>query len=727
MARRNSAAKACRAAAQGAANTAARAMTSAAVLRLASVASALISAGTAAAQDTAAPATMLPPTTVTATRVERESFDLPLSIDTVGARAIREGRPQVNLSEALNAVPGIVVQNRYNYAQDLQISSRGFGSRSTFGVRGLRLIADGIPATMPDGQGQAASFNLDTAERIEVLRGPFASMYGNSSGGVIQIFTADGPPQPTLGARFNIGSYDTTKWTAQYGGQHGRLNVNAAASRFDTDGYRDHSAARRDHAHGKFKFDAGTAGVFTLVADALDQPDTQDPLGLTAAQVAQNRRQAQPVALQFDTRKSVTQNQVGLIHDLKLSSTDALQGRVYIGDRQVTQFLAIPLNVQAAPTHSGGVVDLDRGFGGAGLRWSHRADIAAMPLDVHIGVDYERMAERRRGFINSLGTIGALKRDEDDTVQSTDFYGQAEWRVHDRVLLMAGVRHSRVRFKSEDDFIRPGNPDDSGSIRYVRTSPVGGVTFEVSPQINLYANIGRGFETPTFAELAYRSDGTPGLNFALRPAISRHKEAGVKVRLGESSLLTAAVFRIDVTDEIVVNTSSGGRTTFKNAAETRRRGAEIGWQGRWRNGLEAALAYTYLKAEFETPFTSGSPPTLIPAGRRLPGVPASTVYGEVVWRHAPSGFHIGAEGRYSGRVYVDDANSEFAPSYTYANLRVGFEQRAKRWRFTEFVRVDNITDKEYIGSVIVAEGNRRFYEPAPTRNWLAGVAAEVTF
>ena len=268
-------------------------------------------AAPALAQDPPAP-TVLPGVTVTATRVERESFDLPVSIDTVGARTIREGRPQVNLSESLNAVPGIVVQNRQNYAQDLQISSRGFGARSTFGVRGIRLIADGIPATMPDGQGQAASFNLDTAERIEVLRGPFASMYGNASGGVIQIFTADGPPQPTLGLRLYGGSYDTTKWVAHYGGQHGPLNANVSHSVFRTDGYREHSAARRDHTHGKFKIDGGAAGTFTLVADRLDQPETQDPLGLTAAQVASNRRQAPAVAFQFNTRKSISQGQLGL-------------------------------------------------------------------------------------------------------------------------------------------------------------------------------------------------------------------------------------------------------------------------------------------------------------------------------------------------------------------------------------------------------------------------------
>jgi iron complex outermembrane receptor protein len=672
-------------------------------------------------------ATLLPPTTVTATRVERQSFDLPLSIDTVSARGIHEDRPQVNLSEALNTVPGVVVQNRYNYAQDLQISSRGFGARSQFGVRGLRLIADGIPATMPDGQGQAASFNLDTADRIEVLRGPFASMYGNSSGGVIQIFTADGPPEPTLGLRSSFGSYHTNKWTALFGGEFGPVNVNAADSSFRTQGYRDHSAARRDHAHGKFKLDAGSAGTFTLIADALDQPETQDPLGLTAAQVAQNRRQAGTNAIAFDTRKSVSQNQLGLVHDLRIGSRDSLQWRVYGGDRQVTQYLAIPLNVQAAPTHAGGVVDLDRSYGGAGIRWSHETTALNAPLDIQAGVDYDRMKEHRRGFINNFGVAGALKRDEDDTVESTDFYAQAEWHVHDRVLAMAGVRHSRVRFDSEDFFIVPGNPNDSGAITYTRTTPVGGITFDVAPALKLYANAGKGFETPTFAELAYRPDGSPGLNFALRPAVSTHYEVGAKWLIGERARLTAAFFHINVKDEIVVATSSGGRNTFRNAARTRRNGAELSWQARLPAGFEAALAYTYLNAEFTDAFASGSPAIIVPAGNRLPGVPGSTLFGELVWRHAPSGFHVGAEVKYSGKIYVDDANSESAAGYTIANVRAGFEQRTKRWRFSEFVRVDNVTDRQYIGSVIVAEANRRFYEPSPGRNWLVGLSAHVSF
>jgi iron complex outermembrane receptor protein len=354
-------------------------------------------------------------------------------------------------------------------------------------------------------------------------------------------------------------------------------------------------------------------------------------------------------------------------------------------------------------------------------------EVSGTPLDLHVGFDHERMAERRRGFINNFGVTGALKRDEDDTVQSNDVYAQAEWRLFAKTLLMAGVRHSRVRFKSEDFFIAGGNPDDSGGVRYARTSPVAGLSYEVSPRVNVYVNAGKGFETPTFAELAYRPDGSPGLNFALRPSVSWHREAGVKVLTGETGRLSLALFRIDVKDEIVVNSAVGGRTTFRNAARTERKGAELGWQGRFGKGWEAAVAYTYLSAEFSQPFASGTPPVPVAAGNRLPGVPSTVLYGELVWRHAASGFHAGAELRHNARVYVDDQNSESAASYTVVNVRAGFEQVGKRWRLSEFVRLDNVADNNYIGSVIVADGNRRFYEPAPGRNWLVGVSAQLAF
>jgi iron complex outermembrane receptor protein len=247
----------------------------------------------------------------------------------------------------------------------------------------------------------------------------------------------------------------------------------------------------------------------------------------------------------------------------------------------------------------------------------------------------------------------------------------------------------------------------------------------------LFGNIGKGFETPTFTELAYRPDGTSGLNFALRPATSLHRELGLKSRIGESMRFNVSVFRIDVDDEIVVATNSGGRSTFRNATETRRDGFELMWEGRYRHGFEAALAYTWLDARFTQPFVIpvGLPavPMAVPAGNRLPGVPAQTLYGEVVWRHAASGFHAAVDARHNGQVFVNDRNTEFAGAYTVWGLRAGFEQRGRNWRLTEFLRVDNVTDKEYIGSVIVSEANGRYYEPAPTRNFLVGVQASLQF
>lgn len=669
----------------------------------------------------------LPEVSVSATRVERDNMDLPVSIDTVDRRAIREANPQVNLSEVLNRVPGVAVQNRQNYAQDLQISSRGFGARSAFGVRGIRLIADGIPATMPDGQGQAATFNLSSAQRIEVLRGPFSSLYGNAAGGVVQIFTADGPAEPTVSTSASAGSYGSWKLGTQYGGQHGALNAIIDVSRFETDGYRDHSSARRDTVNAKLRYDLGSAGRLTLVMNALDQPETEDPLGLTAAQVAQNRRQAVSNAYQFNTRKSITQSQAGVTYDVNLAGGHSLQARVYLGDRQVTQHLAIPVAVQNAATHSGGVVDLDRGYGGLGLRWTHEGQLAARRLTVSAGVDRDRMEERRRGFINNNGITGALKRNEDDTVTNTDFYAQAEWQLLPRLSVLAGLRHSRVSFDSRDYFIAAGNGDDSGAVDFVRTTPALGATFRWSPVVNLYANAGRGFETPTFAELAYRPGGATGLNFALKPSNSLHREIGVKALTGERGHVNVALFRIDTRDEIVVNSASGGRTDYRNASGTRRNGLEVAWQQRYGAGFESALAWTLLDAKFRQPFTSGTPPTTVAAGNRLPGVAPNQLYGELLWRHAASGFHAGIEVRHSGQVFVNDQNSEAAAAYTVGNLRAGFMQRGRGWRLSEFVRVDNVTDRAYIGSVIVADTNGRFYEPAPGRALMAGVTLALTY
>ena len=655
---------------------------------------------------------------VTATRAPQSTLEVPASVDRIYGDGIREDRPQVNLSESLGRVPGIAVQNRQNYAQDLQIQSRGFGARSTFGVRGIRLIADGIPATMPDGQGQAATFALGSAEHIEVLRGPFSALYGNSSGGVIALETMDATPEPEGEADLLLGSYRTWRAGLKFGGQFGALNALGDVSRFETDGYRQHSAAVRDHLNAKFKL-----GSFTVVANSLRQPATQDPLGLTRAQFEQDPRQATPQALQFDTKKSVSQDQVGATYRQPLGA-GRVEAMAYVGQRNVQQFLAIPVATQSAPTHSGGIVDLDRNYGGGALRWFG----APGAVRLSAGLEYDAMYERRKGFINNNGVIGALKRDEDNTVNTTALYAQAEWKFAERWSLHGGARHTRVNFYSNDYFVTAGNPNDSGSRAYRATTPVAGLLFRPSETLSVYGNLGRGFETPTFVELAYRRDGS-GLNFDLDASRSTHGELGVKSVMRERARVNAAVFKIVTANEIVVDTNNGGRAIFKNAGHTDRKGFEVGAETLMAGPWQLRAAYTYLDATFRegfvTSITTTAATVAVPGGATLPGVAKNQLYGELRYRRPA--WHASLETLHRSKVPVNDPNTDFADAFTVWNLAAGLVQKRSRWRLTEFVRLDNLTDRNYVGSVIVNETNFRYFEPAPRRNMSVGLRASLQF
>jgi iron complex outermembrane receptor protein len=672
---------------------------------------------------------------VNASRLDVSPFDVPASLSVVKVAPYQAGQPGVNLSESLVGVPGILARDRQNYAQDEQISIRGFGSRATFGVRSIRLYVDGIPATLPDGQGQVSHFNFDSADRIEVLRGPFSVLYGNAAGGVVQIWSADGTPTPVTTLGVSAGSNDSFRYSADTRGTVGPVDYNIAGSLFLSGGYRKHSRVHRESDNAKFGIDLGHQKKLTIVLNRLNQPLSQDPLGLTRAQVNADPSQATAVAGQYNTRKSILQNQIGAIFKQQLSDADQLRLMAYYGDRSIVQYLSIPIFVQANPLSSGAVIDLQTRYGGADARWTHRGQLAGRDYEFVLGVNADAQKQHRLGYNNyvgtTLGVIGLLRRDEDDNVNNVDEYVQWYWHFADRWSLLLGARHDAVRFSSHDFYVNAHNPDNSGGINFGGTTPVAGLDFRPSEHVRLYASYGKGFETPSFNELGYRSDGSPGLALNLRPARSSNMELGAKWKITRMLELDAAAFRSNTHDELAVESNSNGRSTYQNVGDTRRQGFESSLTGKFADDWQISAGVTHLQAKFLSAFqTCFSAPCVVPslpvaAGSRMPGVPED--YGSLRLQHGSDlGWREGIDLTGVGSVTVNDTDTQRAPGYgligldTMYTFAIGGSSRLQL-----SARLDNLANRRYIGSVIVNDGNGRYFEPGPDRTWMLG--AHLTF
>ena len=671
---------------------------------------------------------------ITGSIVERALAEAPYAIGSVGREELRSAGPLVQLSEALARVPGLVVANRSNYAQDLQITSRGFGARAGFGVRGLRLYADGIPASGPDGQGQVSHFDLAGAERVEVLRGPFSVLYGNSSGGVISLISA-----PVTAARVE-GSLDAGSFGLHQVRAQGEavlapgLDLRVGASALEVDGFRPHSEAERRAANLRLHWQASPRDSVLFTLNHLNQP-AQDPLGLSRAQFDADPLQTTPQATQFDTRKTSEQTQAGARwrHRYDEGVLREAQLALYAGRRDVVQFLAIAPATQANVRHGGGVIDFARDFMGA----EARVRLSLGDVELVAGLAADRQRDERKGFENFTGTgaaqvlgvVGALRRDETNRAQSDDAFAQAEWALAPDWALGAGVRSGRVTLTTADAYIVGLNGDDSGSRRFSYTNPVLGLRFQAAPGLNLHASVAQGFESPTLGELAYQVNGAGGFNNTLLPQKSEQFELGAKWRGGGSGggmvQLDVAAFEARVQDEIAVATNAGGRASFQNVGRTLRRGLEVA--GRWAATPQwhATLAATALDARYQSDFLvcatipCAAPNALVKAGNHIAGTQRGTAFGEVAWR-SPGFGEFGTELRHARALMANDLNTEAAAPYTVLGLRWSHRVSAAAllgggWHAEWLLRVDNVQDKRYAGSVIVNEANQRFYETGAPR------------
>lgn len=646
---------------------------------------------------------------------EQKILDTAASVNVVTSSQIHNGQAEDNLSEPLNRVPGIFALNRQNYAQDLQISSRGFGANSTFGTRGIRLYVDNIPGTVADGQGQISHIDLPSTERIEVIRGPFSVLYGNSSGGVISVFSEDGGPKNNIQPYFELGSYSQRKAGIKASGLYKNTNYLFDVGDFHTDGYRVHSAADRFNANSKIKFRPVSDSVITFVANNVNL-SAQDPLGLTAAQLAANPKQAGNNAISQNTRKTVLQTQTGFTIDTRIDQKNQLLFTPYYGQRHVTQFLAATNN---------GVIDLKRDFYGMDSKWIHKDQLIGMPLTFVGGVDFNENDDQRQTYQNNGGIQGALGQTYRMSAKNFDQYAHIDWRLLERLALNFGARNSQTNLSSISN--NPSlNNTSSGSHAYQALTSMVSLQYYLSEVSNVYVSYGSSFDTPTLNQVTYNSSFT-GSNFGLNAATTKQVEIGFKSKLSKSAQIILALFNANTSNDIVVGASSLGRTSFTNAPKTNRQGIEASAQFILPHQFELNMAYTLLNATVKEAYLNNNAYVL--SGNRIPGVPNQGLFSELLWVKPNKSIETAVEARVNGSMAVNDINSpSMATGYAVLNLRAMFRQEiAGGWSLSQFFRINNILNRSYVGSVIVNQTSSQFYEPAPTRNWLVGAKANYQF
>ena len=650
---------------------------------------------------------------VTATRLAQAARSVPAAISVISGDELQHARQQLALDEALARVPGVFFQNRYNFAQDLRIAIRGFGARSNFGVRGIKILVDGIPETLADGQSQVDSIDLASVRQVEVLRGPASALYGNASGGVISIQSERGSAEPYAHARIAVGDYGYRKYQVKTAGAVGRLDYLVSLSDLQIDGYREHSEAENTQLNSRFLYRFNDNTEVGWAISATDQPVSNDPGGVTRADATANPRGARDRNVDFDAGEALDQQKLGLSFKHVFTDGGALRARSYYLVRDFRNRL---------PFTAGGIVAFDRSFAGGGFSYTREFTLGDVQHRMVAGFDHDRQRDDRQRYDNNSGIQGVLVLDQLERVASTGLFVQDEINVSDRLEVTLGLRYDDIEFDVSDVFLTDGN--DSGARSIDDVSPSIGFLYDVGSQHGVYGSIATAFETPTTTEFA-NPDGSGGFNPSLEPQKSTSYELGLRGGLNESSRYELVVFKIDVDDELIPFeiASSPGRDFFANAGKSERRGIELSISAEPIAGLNLALAYTWSKFEFDTFIDSNGNDF---SDNTIPGIPKIFAHADISYVHE-SGFFAAVDALYTDDLFADNANSAEVRGSTVANMRLGLKRSFDRLDIEPFIGVSNVFDTDYTANVRINAFGGRYFEPGPDRNVFGGVSVRFRY
>ena len=652
---------------------------------------------------------------VVGSRGEQELGMVPAAVSSVGKDDIQLGRQELGLDESLNRVPGLFMQNRYNFAQDLRVSIRGAGTRASFGIRGIKIYVDDLPITMTDGQGGVDDIDLGSAQRIEVMRGPASSLYGSSSGGVISIYTEDGPETPFAEAAATVGEFDMQKFQFKTGGQHGDLNYLVNASYLTLGGYRDHSLVNHSLVNSKFRYDIDADSNITLVVNAVDSPVADDPGGLTAGLVAANPKQAWGANLAYDAGESLTQQRIGLVYRRKFGEQHEVTLRNFYTWRDFQTFL---------PFGGGGVSAFNRFFFGGGGQYTYTSQLFGMPNRFTAGFDIDAQRDDRQRYDNIFGDVGAMIQDQNENAEAYGFYFRNELSLTDTIELAFGGRYDIVDMAIDDKFL--ANANQSASLNFSEFSPTVGLVWHLLPEVSVYANYGSAFETPTFTEVGgpIQDAGGSGVTITgfrdVKAQTARSIEIGLRGGLWDRIDYDVAAYTMVVKDEIVNDGTLGNVGFFENA-DTNRNGVEASLVIDVFKGMKMTTAYTYSDFTFDKYPTD---PTL--EGNTMPVVPNQQLFVELAYTHE-SGLYVTWDILWVDELFANNANTVTNPAYRVANVRFGRDFQFGNLTLSPFFGINNMFNASYNGNVRPNSFGGRFFEPAPDRNAYGGLTARYNF
>ncbi|MEL7025159.1 MAG: TonB-dependent receptor [Pseudomonadota bacterium] len=648
---------------------------------------------------------------VTATRTPQPLRSVPYAVDVIEVSEIQTARPLLGLDEALQGVPGLLVQNRFNFAQDLRISIRGFGARSAFGIRGIRVLIDGIPATLPDGQSGVDGIDVGATGKIELLRGSVGARYGNAGGGVLLVETAAGSPTPTLQLRGAVGSDGYRRQQVSVDGTGGDWNYRASLSDLNYTGFRERSAARNRQASMRLEHDAGTGAAWLFSLHHTDQPEAFDPGGITREQAAARPDSARDANVRFRAGEALQQTRFGFRHERRLSDRTRLEWRQYVTQREFDGLL---------PFGFGGAIDLDRTFFGGGLQLQHDFGPRNRWGTLTLGVDIDRQRDTRQRFVNDAGVRGALTLDQREEVSANGLFALWQFEPADRWSADVAIRYDSIEFDVADRFFVNG--DDSGSLRFDAWSPSMGLSWAFDEQTVVYGSVSRSFETPTTTELANPNE-VGGFNAALEPQRAEQFELGLR-HITDRQSLTVAAYQIDLEDELIPFELAAfpGRDFFENSGASQRQGLELAWKANWGSHWQTDLSYTFSDFVFDA-FTTDDGENF--SGNRIPGAARHQYFAQLRYSNE-AGWFASVEAARVGAIDLNNANTAATEPFTRVELRLSRSFDVANWKLAPFVAVSNALDEAYTANARINAFGSRFFEPGPDRAIFVGIDAKVS-